>query len=73
MIASEFQYSKDQTAKDIQEFSAGVQSGAFQQNEIQQFTNQLLNDYILQTYDNLEQTVLGKAYRDNDEYFGKAV
>lgn len=72
-ITGDFQYLKDLTAYHINEFSSGVQSGNYKKSEIQSLTYQLVNDFINSAFDDLENSVLGNAYRDNDEYFGKAL
>jgi adenylate cyclase len=68
-----FSASKKDISDTIRQFSNTVAGRKVQKSEISGLTRTLISDSVEPIITNLQQNVALKIYRDNDEYFGRAI
>lgn len=68
-----FSASRRDITEIINELSDAVAAGKVRKSEIPALTNTMIADYIEPSITNLQQSIASKMYRDNDEYFGRAI
>lgn len=68
-----FSSSRQDITETISELSGAVASGQVQRNEVPALTDTMISDYIDPSLTNLQQRIVSGMYRDNDEYFGRAI
>lgn len=72
-LNSALSQSKADIAEVVSELSAGVSNGFISKSELPHLSHEMLENYINPSLDNMAASVSNNMYRDNDEYFGKAI
>lgn len=65
--------SKNDIAEVVSELSTGVSNGFISKAELPRLSNEMLENYINPSLDDMALSISNNMYRDNDDYFAKAL
>ena len=65
--------SREEITQLIQEFSQSVEGGFISRRELPDVTKAMIADYIEPTLENMKEAISSSMYRDNDDYFARAI
>jgi adenylate cyclase len=72
-LAEAFAGSSQEISETINELSNALANGQIKRSEVRNLTDTMIADYIEPAITNLQNTISSKMYRDNDDYFSRAV